>query len=987
MQEVLFALAGHTGGLLYETKDGYALGNKGDSLSQAERQLIERATRSGFYCKRLNSFADDVRKRHLNCAVKAPGSRQTETDRAPGHYLYAAARRIEVILDAYRERVCDLEAAILREPTLPLVHVESTMANDKRLLHILHDLVLKVEQKQLIGGALLDTIWSSAASQAGDGKIYECLWSIVSSTGQVLVNQMVAWMIYGRLIDPCSEFFVVRSKDYQVPWRHGHGLYGVAVDDLTVELDAALAQREWQSGFSLKLSAVPQSVITPETARKVCFVGKAVRILTRSNKWLQDVFGAQGESLTTAAGNNSNFLDAEAMQREIEELRGCFSAIASPTLVMDRSVERIRSNAALQLRQLVVEDSQLALHLGVLKGFYLLGDGSFYQTFLEESRDLFSRKPPAHAELALAQGPWAIAMGDLDVALEVPDTVAFQSQATARSRFEKGLVQRFEVRFVPKHFDIQRFTEGTRQVKLIGMARLAGGTAELALGSASTGGSAPMFGHQSEMAMLWLTTRQRVIRSFSHVWSFQVHAPSVGSALAGEYGCRMAMCFQHQWAPVDLQRGKHLRMGQFRSQCADGNVPTPENKLPQRRTWVDFGECIAVEVTFVAITGVSGDPVGDVTVAVYAAHPGIASGAPGLADASANELPAVRKLACGTVSVLAPRGKVHSVRLDYDSDMRRLVAFVGGDSSQPVCTTDIDFNEVLSLDLGSAYVGLCSLPLEHQHVLINEVGGPRVEASANSHGDPRLPKLSRDRPLLVTSWTHTVHGEHILAGNPNADECVATGLDAWLPYVELSFRVPWPMPLVITQYSLERYNQLFRLLLAFRHVHMELQKLELPRGELLAWALRAELAYFVSQVLLYFQQDVISVAYNRLLAAVAASDDFDLVVCAHEEFLSTTTAHCFLRTPELYNALMAALRHAAVFCRLAPGPVSKEFEARAIGLRAGELRKWQADFAGTVRSVLRMMASMSRAGMHAQLSQLLLRLDYNGYFSGKAAAD
>jgi len=54
-----------------------------------------------------------------------------------------------------------------------------------------------------------------------------------------------------------------------------------------------------------------------------------------------------------------------------------------------------------------------------------------------------------------------------------------------------------------------------------------------------------------------------------------------------------------------------------------------------------------------------------------------------------------------------------------------------------------------------------------------------------------------------------------------------------------------------------------------------------------------------------------------------------------------------------------------------------------LGTRGAELRRLQAEFTSTVRSVLRMMSSMHRLGMHSHLSQLLLRLDYNGYFSGE----
>eukprot|EP00971_Amphidinium_carterae_P108104 2140307-Amphidinium_carterae.1 len=115
----------------------------------------------------------------------------------------------------------------------------------------------------------------------GGGSVFEALWAMVSGTGQVLVNQMVAWLAYGRLVDPGSEFFIKRVADERP--RRAAALGGF--EDLTVQVDAATAQSEWQSTFCLRLEAIPRTVISIEVARKVLFVGKAVRVLLRSGHW------------------------------------------------------------------------------------------------------------------------------------------------------------------------------------------------------------------------------------------------------------------------------------------------------------------------------------------------------------------------------------------------------------------------------------------------------------------------------------------------------------------------------------------------------------------------------------------------------------------------------------------------------------------------------------------------------------------------------
>lgn len=179
-------------------------------------------------------------------------------------------------------------------------------------------------------------------------------------------------------------------------------------------------------------------------------------------------------------------------------------------------------------------------------------------------------------------------------------------------------------------------------------------------------------------------------------------------------------------------------------------------------------------------------------------------------------------------------------------------------------------------------------------------------------------------------------------------------------------------------------------------------------------------------------------AHQKLVLAIEASKGFDEVVAAHESFLATATSNCFLRTPELHQKLEVVLHIALSFCRLrfeiTPGAALNSAAAGAVdgagagaatrgsaGVAAGrgnpfgsaagvgdnsaasgwiaaqaprkanqaiaaqnaEMYRLHMEFSFTVRSILKMMASMHRQGMHTHLSQLLLRLDYNGYFSGE----
>jgi len=252
-----------------------------DFLSVAEKKLVEDVLQIGFHCKRLDDFTKAVRCSQFG----VPDAASEELREAPGgHYAYGVALKIEAYLREYRSRVVELESQVLKEPALPLPHLASYLEDDRRALLALNRLVGKA--RTLRGGPLLDLLWSTAASHMGIGSVHKCLWSAVEGAGQVLVNQLVAWLVYGRLTDPDGEFFITRAQDQQQAWSQGSAVSGGPIDDLSSDIGAAAAQREWQTLFSLKSDAVPRNIFSQELARKVLFVGKSVRVLLRSGRWL-----------------------------------------------------------------------------------------------------------------------------------------------------------------------------------------------------------------------------------------------------------------------------------------------------------------------------------------------------------------------------------------------------------------------------------------------------------------------------------------------------------------------------------------------------------------------------------------------------------------------------------------------------------------------------------------------------------------------------
>jgi len=133
---------------------------------------------------------------------------------------------------------------------------------------------------------------------------------------------------------------------------------------------------------------LPSEYMPRALADKILFIGCAVCTLRHPN--VAHLGLAQMSSGTSFA-------------RTLHTLRE--ESIFDPRKV-DLVVEQIRTEVMGQLADLVVTKAQLKEHLKALKDFILLGRGEFYQTFVEESQKMMSKKPGPKAGRRILLGPF-----------------------------------------------------------------------------------------------------------------------------------------------------------------------------------------------------------------------------------------------------------------------------------------------------------------------------------------------------------------------------------------------------------------------------------------------------------------------------------------------------------------------------------------------------------------------------------------------------
>ena len=130
--------------------------------------------------------------------------------------------------------------------------------------------------------------------------------------------------------------------------------------------------------------------------------------------------------------------------------------------------------------------------------------------------------------------------------------------------------------------------------------------------------------------------------------------------------------------------------------------------------------------------------------------------------------------------------------------------------------------------------------------------------------------------------------------------------DGW-DHLYLSFRVEWPLGLIITPVLLGRYNTLFQFLLKLKRVQLELDeawqimcsyrvrdnhrrerqmgkgRFSLTPSRQRLTQLRHHMGHFILNLQIYLQHDVIEVYFQQLKDGIQQSQDFMKAARRHEE--------------------------------------------------------------------------------------------------------
>uniref|UniRef100_A0A2I3H1C8 Gamma-tubulin complex component n=1 Tax=Nomascus leucogenys TaxID=61853 RepID=A0A2I3H1C8_NOMLE len=202
----------------------------------------------------------------------------------------------------------------------------------------------------------------------------------------------------------------------------------------------------------------------------------------------------------------------------------------------------------------------------------------------------------------------------------------------------------------------------------------------------------------------------------------------------------------------------------------------------------------------------------------------------------------------------------------------------------------------------------------------------------------------------------------------------------------LSYKVQWPLHILFTPAVLEKYNVVFKYLLSVRRVQAELQHcwaLQMQRKHLksnqtdaIKWRLRNHMAFLVDNLQYYLQVDVLESQFSQLLHQINSTRDFESIRLAHDHFLSNLLAQSFILLKPVFHCLNEILDLCHSFCSLVSqnlGPLDERGATQLSILVKG--------FSRQSSLLFKILSSVRNHQINSDLAQLLLRLDYNKYYT------
>ena len=211
LHEILLALIGHTGNIIIEEDSQFKVSNSIEFLTEAEIEQINKVVILGIFYKQITDFVK--RNSGLNsqipfllCMEDLKDDNDDEEIEVTSVYVKAFWNGVQEVLNLYKEHILAIEHEYFVNDSLNITHLSQKLSLFYQLLPALSNCIFEIENQELKGGQLLDSVYQNC--NVGNPIIKSMFTKILYYCNKVLYHQINAWIVHGQLLDISDEFFI-----------------------------------------------------------------------------------------------------------------------------------------------------------------------------------------------------------------------------------------------------------------------------------------------------------------------------------------------------------------------------------------------------------------------------------------------------------------------------------------------------------------------------------------------------------------------------------------------------------------------------------------------------------------------------------------------------------------------------------------------------------------------------------------------------------
>jgi hypothetical protein len=997
IHEILAALSGSPGDIITEQKNDegilvFAVLPTVSFISSSERVAINRLVQAGYT---FHWLSNAVRKRKTS----------------PSLYVRALVHRIDVILTEYLDLLVAIEADALQNPgEVTVAHLQSRVRSFDIVFSVLRKVIETIHTKKLVGGQVLNLLHKH--SNTGMPDVKARLTQLANQVLRVFYSQLVSWVSHGVLVDDHNEFMITQRMDNFEGGESGgtgseysrkNGVYSnrssygrrTSIDHdvhlLKRQYNPVDAEHEWNTKYTLRLSMVPTQYVRYSFAQKALFVGKAMMILKQLDLHSVQDLEKQGDKQTEREKPMTPTTDdlSVSFSNSIDSLR---LSTEFPSQPLEAALEQARIQVNKRLWWLTVRVAKLPLHLKAIKDYFLMWRGEFYQRFMVESFDLLKLDAPtSKTEIDLNTGPMQRAA----------TTVGIESNPY----FERFYLRLYTSKF---HFYDFRLADTHRLTTLGDISTNAGGIGSNGKrnGTFSTSNSSEGISNDKSLCLVGGSSsssssvardvtrgsKQLIVNSsptinsrVSAIWHTNLMVVEYGfdTILHAKLKPSSSVSFIVQTDRLaSISRHPSALENSFVVTCSLSSDCTTiikrvtmksRNKKNKQNNIIELSEAVinVADVVDVAkgetkqTTGTEKrDQLGSVKIRLRVVY---------------------RRMGSTQLKDLCQVYIKSSYLADNEID--------GDDASNQKSMASIEW--IPTKDEGSPFV---EFPLELRNELVLSPtangGGAWVgilgTSSINLLSNATTADNADNGNVVIYGWAFDAKQKHVYNN-------FITSKSEQMPLqqqqqqqrhrdvgccLEGSYRVAWPIHLIVTQNALSQYNAVFQFLFSIGRVSSLLrgawavlmESKSQTRCAMHASRLRSRMAFLVDSLQYYFHVDVIATQWHYLdeiLQETENSFDFEKVQTGHAKFLASISRQCLLHVRTVRDALDQVLDACNDLCACICD------ESKNLEEEHERIQEIDAQYTRCSSYLFLVLSGISE--------KLLLRLDFNAHFSSKAS--